>query len=141
MVLIDQLDLEFEPGSKWEYSNYGFLLLGVLIEKSFITPDAYPLSVNAITTGFEANQANVYIGDKAMEDSDGIGSSSDTGKNCSWKFSGQRQYLFARFFTDNFMEVANHGREWVRTGNCAEHVVRSFNIGHPITHRFIDRIL
>jgi D-alanyl-D-alanine carboxypeptidase len=24
--------LAFEPGSKWEYSNYGFLLLGVLIE-------------------------------------------------------------------------------------------------------------
>lgn len=26
-------DPEFEPGSRWEYSNYGFLLLGVLIEK------------------------------------------------------------------------------------------------------------
>jgi len=25
--------LEFEPGSRWAYSNYGFLLLGVLIEK------------------------------------------------------------------------------------------------------------
>jgi D-alanyl-D-alanine carboxypeptidase len=25
--------LEFEPGSKWSYSNYGFLLLGVLVEK------------------------------------------------------------------------------------------------------------
>jgi len=25
--------LEFEPGSKWEYSNYGFLLLGVIVEK------------------------------------------------------------------------------------------------------------
>lgn len=24
---------EFEPGSRWKYSNYGFLLLGVLIEK------------------------------------------------------------------------------------------------------------
>ncbi|HZQ96209.1 MAG TPA: serine hydrolase domain-containing protein [Candidatus Sulfotelmatobacter sp.] len=24
---------QFEPGSKWEYSNYGFLLLGVVIEK------------------------------------------------------------------------------------------------------------
>jgi CubicO group peptidase (beta-lactamase class C family) len=25
--------LEFEPGSRWAYSNYGFLLLGVIIEK------------------------------------------------------------------------------------------------------------
>src|SRR5256884_4940378 len=25
--------LKFEPGSKWEYSNYGFILLGVVIEK------------------------------------------------------------------------------------------------------------
>jgi CubicO group peptidase (beta-lactamase class C family) len=24
---------KFEPGSKWEYSNYGFLLLGVIVEK------------------------------------------------------------------------------------------------------------
>jgi CubicO group peptidase (beta-lactamase class C family) len=24
---------EYEPGSRWQYSNYGFLLLGVLIEK------------------------------------------------------------------------------------------------------------
>jgi D-alanyl-D-alanine carboxypeptidase len=26
--------LRFEPGSKWEYSNYGFLLLGLVIEKA-----------------------------------------------------------------------------------------------------------
>jgi CubicO group peptidase (beta-lactamase class C family) len=26
--------LEFEPGSRWEYSNYGFLLLGAIIEKA-----------------------------------------------------------------------------------------------------------
>ena len=25
--------LEFEPGSKWQYSNYGFLLLGVIVER------------------------------------------------------------------------------------------------------------
>jgi D-alanyl-D-alanine carboxypeptidase len=26
--------LRFEPGSKWEYSNYGFLLLGLIVEKT-----------------------------------------------------------------------------------------------------------
>jgi len=25
--------LEFAPGSRWEYSNYGFLLLGVVVER------------------------------------------------------------------------------------------------------------
>ncbi len=30
---------EFEPGSKWEYSNYGFLMLGVVIER--VTGQSY----------------------------------------------------------------------------------------------------
>ena len=31
--LYGKRDLEFEPGSRWEYSNYGFLLLGVVVER------------------------------------------------------------------------------------------------------------
>jgi CubicO group peptidase (beta-lactamase class C family) len=31
--LYGQRALKFEPGSKWEYSNYGFLLLGVIVER------------------------------------------------------------------------------------------------------------
>ena len=33
MKLYGERDLKFDPGAKWEYSSYGFLLLGVLIEK------------------------------------------------------------------------------------------------------------
>ena len=31
--LYEKRPLQFEPGSKWEYSNFGFLLLGVVVEK------------------------------------------------------------------------------------------------------------
>ncbi len=31
--LYGERDLQFDPGTRWEYSNYGFLLLGVLMEK------------------------------------------------------------------------------------------------------------
>jgi len=31
--LYGQRPLRFEPGSRWEYSNYGFILLGAVIEK------------------------------------------------------------------------------------------------------------
>jgi D-alanyl-D-alanine carboxypeptidase len=33
MNLYGQRGPEFEPGSRWEYSNYGFLMLGVVIER------------------------------------------------------------------------------------------------------------
>jgi len=31
--LYGQREPQFDPGSKWDYSNYGFLLLGVIVEK------------------------------------------------------------------------------------------------------------
>lgn len=33
VALYGKRELEFEPGSRWEYSNYGFLLLGVIVER------------------------------------------------------------------------------------------------------------
>jgi CubicO group peptidase (beta-lactamase class C family) len=37
--LYEKRPLKFEPGTKWEYSNYGFLLLGAVIEK--VTGQSY----------------------------------------------------------------------------------------------------
>lgn len=56
---------EFEPGSKWEYSNYGFILLGAIIEKvsgqsyyDYVRDHVYaPAGMTA--TGSEPEDANV----------------------------------------------------------------------------------
>ncbi|HEY2117676.1 MAG TPA: serine hydrolase domain-containing protein [Candidatus Acidoferrum sp.] len=37
--LYENRPVKFEPGSRWEYSNYGFILLGVVIEK--VTGQSY----------------------------------------------------------------------------------------------------
>lgn len=33
VTLYGKRDLAYEPGARWEYSNYGFLLLGVIVER------------------------------------------------------------------------------------------------------------
>jgi D-alanyl-D-alanine carboxypeptidase len=39
VTMFGKRGLEFEPGSRWAYSNYGFILLGVVIEK--VTGSSY----------------------------------------------------------------------------------------------------
>lgn len=66
MRLYGARDLRFEPGTKWEYSNYGYLLLGVLIEKvsgksyyDFVAENIYNV-VGMTNTGSEPESVEVF---------------------------------------------------------------------------------
>ena len=48
LSLIGERDLAFEPGERWQYSNYGFILLGIVIER--VTGQSY----------YDYVQENVY---------------------------------------------------------------------------------
>ena len=74
--LYGERDLRFEPGTKWEYSNYGFLLLGVLIEKvsgksyyDFVSENIYEVA-GMTSSGSEpesvevANRSKGYMRDQ-----------------------------------------------------------------------------
>jgi D-alanyl-D-alanine carboxypeptidase len=57
--------LQFEPGARWEYSNYGFLLLGVIIEKvsgnsyyDFVAENIYKVAV-MMNSGSEPESVEV----------------------------------------------------------------------------------
>jgi D-alanyl-D-alanine carboxypeptidase len=61
--LFGQRGLEFEPGSKWDYSNYGFLLLGVLIERvsgqsyyDYVTEHVYKPAGMTLTASLAEDQ-------------------------------------------------------------------------------------
>jgi len=54
---------EFEPGSRWEYSNYGFLMLGVIVERvsgksyyDYVSENIYKLAGMASTGSFPEDQ-------------------------------------------------------------------------------------
>jgi D-alanyl-D-alanine carboxypeptidase len=63
--LYGKRDLEFAPGSRWQYSNYGFLLLGVVVERvsgksyyNYVRENVYtPAGMNA--SGSLAEDENV----------------------------------------------------------------------------------
>ncbi|HTL58735.1 MAG TPA: serine hydrolase domain-containing protein [Candidatus Limnocylindrales bacterium] len=74
--LYGERDLQFEPGTRWEYSNYGFLLLGALIEKvsgksyyDFVAENIYKVA-DMINSGSEpenvvvANRSKGYMRDQ-----------------------------------------------------------------------------
>jgi len=72
--------LRFEPGSKWEYSNYGFLLLGMVVEKASGQPyydyvrDHIYKPAGMVSTGSEPEDtlvANLSTGYTALRATDG----------------------------------------------------------------------
>ena len=46
-----------------------------------------------------------------------------------------------RLVADDPLEVAHHHRERVRAGDRAEQVVRRLDVGDPVAHRLVDRVL
>lgn len=62
--LYGQRGVHFEPGSKWAYSNYGFLLLGVLVEKvsgqsyyDYVAEHVYKPAGMTLTASLSEDQA------------------------------------------------------------------------------------
>ena len=51
------------------------------------------------------------------------------------------EHLLAGLVADDPLVLAHHQRERVRPGDRAEHVVRRVDVGDPVAHRLVDRVL
>ena len=55
-----------------------------------------------------------------MEQADGVGAAADAGDQRVGQAAFGFQHLFARFFADDRLKVAHHGRIGVRAGDGAD---------------------
>src|ERR1051326_2695097 len=95
----------------------------------------------AAAAGFNADQVYFFVADEVVKDADLIRPATNTGNDCSGKFSFRFHDLCASLTANDFMEVADHRGIGVRAKHAAEQVMRGTNICDPVTHSFVDCVL
>mmetsp|Transcript_35971 Transcript_35971/g.69870 ORF Transcript_35971/g.69870 Transcript_35971/m.69870 type:complete len:355 (+) Transcript_35971:226-1290(+) len=99
------------------------------------------IRVHAITTRFNANQTHTLIIREWMEHANGIRSAANARNDSIRKLTGLLKHLSPRFSADDGLEVSHDGREGVRADRGTNEVVRSADVGDPVSHSFVDCVL
>ena len=79
--------------------------------------------------------------DEAVEDAHGVGPAADAGDDGVGQPADEVEHLGAGLDADDPVEVAHHLGERVRAGDRAEEVVGGVDVGHPVAHGLVDRVL
>ena len=87
-----------------------------------------------------ANQLHLGLGDIGVKNSHGVGAAADAGDDGVGLASGKLLHLHDAFFADHRLEVAHHHRIGMRAGHCADDVEGVLDVGHPVAHRFVERV-
>ena len=97
--------------------------------------------LDAVAGGLAADEAYVGVRDEGVEEADGVGAAADAGDGGVGQAAGALQDLAAGLDADDAVEVADHGREGVRSGDGAEEVVGAVDVGDPVAERLVDGVL
>src|SRR2546425_5390530 len=95
----------------------------------------------AAAAGFNADQSYLLVLDEVMKNSDGVRSATDASDDRIRQAAFSFQNLCASFASDNFLEIADHGGIRMRAQHAAQQIVCGPDVGDPIAHGFVDRIL
>ena len=99
-----------------------------------------PARFNALATRLATDQADFFMRNVIEENAHRIGAAAYTGQHSIRLLANHFRHLPETLFTHHGIKIAHHHRVRVRTRNSTNDVESVFNIGHPIAHRFIERI-
>ena len=94
-----------------------------------------------LASRFHADQTHRLVVDERVEDPDRVAAATDARHDDVGKAADLIEHLAARLAADHGLELAHHQRIGMRTERRAKQVVRVADIGDPVAHRFVDRIL
>ena len=96
---------------------------------------------DALSTGLDANQPDVAVVEERIEDADGIAAAANARHDHVRQPTRLLEDLRARFPADDRLELADHQRIRMRSERGAEQVVGVADVGDPVAHRLVDRVL
>ena len=76
-----------------------------------------------------------------IEDAHRIRTAADAGDDDIGLAAGELRHLREAFLADHALEVAHHHRVRMRSRHAADDVKRVLNVGHPVAHRLVQRVL
>ncbi len=100
-----------------------------------------PTGLDAVTARFEAVQTDRLVVEERLEDAHRVRPATDARGDRVRQASDAVEHLLPRFFADHLVELADHLREGVRTGDGAQQVVRGLDVRHPVAEGVVDGVL
>ena len=95
----------------------------------------------AVPARLHADQLHAGHVDVGIEHTHRVGAAADTGDHHIRLATCQFRHLHHTFLADDGIEIAHHHRIRMRPGHRADDVKRIFDVGHPVAHRFVERVL
>src|SRR5690606_14163265 len=94
-----------------------------------------------VTGRFHAVHGDPFVLQEGVEQTDGIGPTTNAGDQCVGQAAGLLPALFPRLATYHALEVTDHLRIGMRAGHGADDVDGVIDVGNPVAHGFVHRVL
>src|SRR5258708_24404715 len=98
-------------------------------------------ALEAAPARLDAREPDRLVAEELEETADGVAAATDAGDHLIAQPALAGHDLLAQFLADDAVEIADHHRIRVRPERRAEDVVRAADIGLPVAHRLVDRVL
>ena len=97
--------------------------------------------LHAVPGGLDADEADAVVVEERMEDAHRVRAAADAGDHRIGQAAFLLDALALGFLADHGLEVAHQLRIGMRAGDGADDVEGILDIGDPVAHRLVQRIL